>query len=189
MQVISKEEFESRKEDVLEAIKAGAVFIYGTDTIYGIGCDATNDEAVKKIRKLKQRPSSPFSVIAPSKSWIVENCDGFGLYDELGKLPGPYTFILSLKNKSCVSGQVNPESPTLGVRMPEHWFADFIGELGLPIITTSVNKKDEPYMTSLDDIDLDIKAHVDFAIIEGEIKGSPSTLINLTKENKQITER
>ena len=66
--IIKKEDFNFSKfkEKVLE----GKVFVYPTDTIYGLGCDATNFKAVEKIRKLKEREENPFSVVAPSKEWI-----------------------------------------------------------------------------------------------------------------------
>jgi len=189
MELIDKDEIESRKIELFEKIKAGAVFIYGTDTIYGIGCDATNNELVKKIREIKGRATNPFSVIAPSKKWILENCAAPELESELGKLPGPYTLILNLKNKGCVSKQVNPGNHTLGVRIPEHWISNFVSEFGKPIITTSVNRKDEPFLTSFEELDPEIQQKVDFMINEGKISGNPSTLINLTKEKKQIIRR
>lgn len=189
MEIIDKDEFESRKEEIVERIRAGHVFIYGTDTIYGIGCDATNDKAVKKIRKVKQRKDAPFSVIAPSKEWITENCTGFGIEKELGKLPGPYTLILKLKKKECVSKFVNPGNHTLGVRIPDHWFSEFVNEIGKPIVTTSVNKAGEPYLETVEDIEPEIEAHVDFVLNEGKIAGNPSAIIDLTSEKKKIIER
>ena len=52
MRVLSKEEFEIGRQEFFELIAEGAVFIYPTDTIYGIGCDATSSEAVKKLRDI-----------------------------------------------------------------------------------------------------------------------------------------
>ena len=70
MKFLTPEEFEMNKFTHLESLKKGAVFLYPTDTIYGIGCDATNHEAVYKTREAKQRYTRPFSIIAPSKKWI-----------------------------------------------------------------------------------------------------------------------
>ena len=70
MQIVTKEEFLGSKAFYLKRISGGAVFIYPTDTIYGIGCDATNDAAVKRIREIKHRSENPFSVAVPSKNWI-----------------------------------------------------------------------------------------------------------------------
>ena len=62
--------------DFVEDIKHGAVFIYPTDTIYGLGCDATNGVSVQRIKDLKYRDSDkPMSIIAPSVDWIKENCE------------------------------------------------------------------------------------------------------------------
>jgi len=184
--LLNKDEFILKKEKYLKLIREGAVFLYPTDTIYGIGCDATNDKSVKKIREIKQRAENPFSVIAPSKKWILENCNIHEI--QLNKLPGPYTFIVNLK-KDCVSGLVNNHMQTLGIRIPDNWFSNIVKELNLPIVTTSVNKQSKEFMTSLDDLDNEIKNKVDFIIYDGEKKGKPSTLIDFTKENIEIKER
>ena len=81
----------------VEVLKDGGIILYPTDTIWGIGCDATNKEAVRKIRDIK-KSEQPFSVIAPGKKWIMDNCVVHEHANEyLEKLPGPYTLIFKLK--------------------------------------------------------------------------------------------
>ena len=77
--------------------------------------------------------------------------------------------LVKLKNKECVASNVSGLD-TLGVRIPDHWF-----KVDIPIVTTSVNKSDKNNMTSLEDLDKDIK--VDFIIYEGEKKGKSSKII------------
>ena len=60
MEILTKHELRLRKREIADKIKNGAVFIHPTDTIYGIGCNATDDQAIQKIRKLKERPTTPF---------------------------------------------------------------------------------------------------------------------------------
>ena len=78
-----------------KAIKSGAVIIYPTDTVYGIGCNAKLKESVKRVRELKKQFDRPFSVIAPSIEWIEKNLES--KKEVRDKLPGPYTFILKIK--------------------------------------------------------------------------------------------
>ena len=187
MRVINPDEFKDEKDKLIESILDGAVFIYPTDTIYGIGCDATNSDSVKKIRKLKSRATNPFSVIAPSLDWIKENCIVTKEGEEwLKKLPGPYTLIFKLKNKKCVAKKVNPGLDTIGVRIPKHWISKVVSELEIPIVTTSVNKSSQDYMTSLEDLDETFQNEVDFVIYEGEKEGRPSKIIDLTGTVKII---
>jgi len=187
MRVISKEEFE-REKNIIKSklLRENIVFIYPTDTIYGIGCNATNSEAVEKIIRIKQRGNNPFSVIAPSKEWIKENCNvDKNIKTYIDKLPGPYTLVLNTK-KECVADNVAPKLDTLGVRIPDHWFSSFVKEVGVPIVTTSVNKSKSDFMTSLDDLDKEIKSKVDFIVYEGQIKGKPSNILNLSKDLEVI---
>ena len=174
------------KDSIIDAVINGSVFIYPTDTIYGIGCNAQNESSVKKIRNLKARATNPFSVIAPSIEWIRKNCIASKEGEEwLKKLPGPYTLILKLKNE-CVAKGVNPGLKTLGIRIPKHWISKVVAEANVPFVTTSVNKSGEDYMTSLDDLDIDIKGSIDFILYEGEKEGKPSKIVDLTSAVKVI---
>jgi tRNA threonylcarbamoyl adenosine modification protein (Sua5/YciO/YrdC/YwlC family) len=186
MQILSKEEVERKKDILFGKIKDGAVFIYPTDTIYGIGCSALDEKAVQKVRRIKQRPDKPFSIIAPSKNWISDNCDAKKAGNWLKRLPGPYTLILKLKNKNAVAKSVNQGIGTIGVRIPDHWISSFVQELGVPIITPSANVSGREVMTTVDDLDAQLRAHTDFLFDEGERKGSPSKIIDLTGKKEVV---
>jgi len=168
----------------LETIERGAIFIYPTDTIYGIGCNALNSKAVIRLRKIKEQYDRPVSIIAPSKKWIMENCE----VNEgaLSKLPGPYTLIVKLKTK-VIAKEVNLGSGTVGVRMPNHWITRQVAKFGFPIVTTSVNKTGNQFMTSFDNLDAEIAKKVDFIVYDGKKEGHPSTIINLI--NHEILKR
>ena len=186
MRILNFEEFKLEKPAIIDAIIRGSVFIHPTDTIYGIGCNAELSNSVKKVRQLKARATNPFSVIAPSFEWIRENCvvteDG---EEWLGKLPGPYTLIFKLKN-NCVAKETNIGLKTLGVRIPNHWIKNIAAEANVPVITTSVNRSKEDYMTSLEDLDSAIKGGIDFILYEGKKEGKPSKIVDLTEEVKVI---
>ena len=190
MNVLSKDEFQVQLRRRLVQIKGGNLFIYPTDTIYGIGCDATNSEAVAQIRQLKERPKAPFSVIAPSKAWIQQCCALTTLAEEwVGKLPGPYTLILPLRDPLCIAPGVLGDAKTLGVRMPKHWTAKIAEELNLPIVTTSVNKSGKEFLTNPTQLSADFRDGVAFCIDEGELNGKPSMVINLTGDAIEIVHR
>jgi len=184
MEIITKTELQLRYEEVLQRIQDGAVFIKPTDTIYGLSCNALNKKAVEKIREIKDRATNPFSVVAPSLDWIRKNCfldkKALGWLD---KLPGPYTLITKLKNKKAVAENVNSKMDTLGVRFPDHWVTTIAADLDLPLVTTSVNKTGDFFMTSLEDLNEDIKNHVDFILYEGEKKSRPSKIVDLSTGN------
>jgi len=190
MRIITKDEFTLDRKELSDAITKGAVFVYPTDTIYGIGCNALDDRSVARIRELKSRSAAPFSVIAPSAAWIRQHCHVSPTAEKwLEKLPGPYTLILRMKDKSCVAKEVTQGLDTLGVRIPAHWISKAVTELGFPVVTTSVNKTGKEYMNSIDDMDPEIKANVDFIIDEGEKRGKPSTIVHLEEEKVMVKER
>lgn len=181
--IVDKKYSLENKPAVIKNIVAGKIFIYPTDTIYGVGCNALDENAVAKIRELKQREVKPFSIIAPSMSWIMDNCQ---ISNEakisLDKLPGPYTLFLKLKKPGILPDSVNPQKDgTIGIRIPRHWFTEIISNAGIPFITTSVNVSGMAHMTSMSNLDETIKNNVDFIIYEGEINGQVSTKIDLTK--------
>ncbi|MFH1409432.1 MAG: Sua5/YciO/YrdC/YwlC family protein [Nanoarchaeota archaeon] len=195
MRTITPDEFRIHKFTFFKQISKGAVFIHPTDTIYGIGCDATNEAAVKMLRDLKEQQHRPISVIAPDVAWIKEHCMLTKEGEEwLTKLPGPYTIIFKTKhpkgvNSDCIAPSVHLGTGTVGVRMINHWFQDFVKEYGKPIITTSANKQGKFYMTEPEKLDPSIAKGILFFINEGEKKGAASNLIDLSKDKVDIRKR
>ncbi len=187
MRILTKEEFENEKEYFMLKIGQGAVFIYPTDTIYGIGCNARDPVAVKRLRKIKKREKMPFSIIAPDKEWIQKNCSlSYGGEMWLNRLPGPLTLIMKLKDKDAINEMVIPGLDTVGVRIPNHWMSKVAKELERPLITTSANIKGGTFMTSLDNLDLEVKEAVDFIIYEGKNEGNPSKIVDLSNGEPKI---
>lgn len=190
MEIVNRDELRIRKDSFRSKILKGDVFIHPTDTVYGIGCNAMDETAVDKVRKIKERfPEKPFSVIAPSIDWIKENCviDKAG-EDWLAKLPGPYTLILELKDAAKIPPVVNSGRRSIGVRFPDHWITEVIAEINTPIITATANKRGRDFMTTLEDLDSDIHTKTDFIIYDGEKPGKPSTLVNLAGEEIETSQ-
>ena len=177
MKIVDRDYVDKNSGEIVEAIKSGKIFIYPTDTIYGLGCNALLDTSVGKIREIKNRDSKPFSIIAPNKDWIEEHCVvTIKTIDKF--LPGPYTLIVKVKTKS-VTAQVNQIDDTLGVRIPKHWFTNIIAEAGVPFVTTSVNLTGVRHMEKLEDLSPDFLEQIDYTVYEGEKKGKSSVKIDL----------
>lgn len=177
MKIIDRAYVESHRDEIINAIKNGKIFIYPTDTIYGLGTNALLSASVRKIRELKRREAKPFSVIAPSKAWVLENC--VARAEDLDKfLPGPYTLFLRRKGE-CVASEVNPNDNSLGVRLPDHWFTALVAEAGVPFVTTSVNVSGMPHMEKIEDAPEEILSAVDYIVYEGEKKGNSSEKVSL----------
>lgn len=198
MRIVNKDEWEQNRHSLSKELKRG-VFIYPTDSIYGLGCDATKPGLVQRIRELKNSTTQPFSVIAPSKEWIYENCEvtpaAQRWVEQLGGEvvvdgePKAVSLVLKLKNPSAVAGNVLQGYDSLSVRMPNHWFTGVVSDLGVPVVTTSANPTGGNFMTSLDDLHEKIRQGAELCIYEGEKKGTPSTLVHLDKGQVQIRKR
>jgi len=170
------------KKGVVDAIKSGAVFIYPTDTVYGIGCNAENNKSVQTIRNIK-RTGHPFSVIAPSKSWIGKKLN-VKHREYLKKLPGPYTLVFIKKRRGFLSAAGPGHS--LGVRIPEHPFTRLVSASGVPFVTTSANVSGQPTIKSAKEIPGQMLCMADYVIDGGVLAGKPSTVIDLTGEEPLV---
>ncbi len=167
------------------------VVIYPTDTVYGIGCDATNDTLVSRIFEIKKRDKNkPMSVIAPSFDWIWNNL----VVDEgkkqviMDHLPGPYTILLRKKRRPFLElATANKES--VGVRIPAHPIAKVVRLAGIPFVTTSANLSGEKHASRIDEIDKEVMDKVDLIIDGGKLKGTPSTIIDLTSRHIRVIHR
>lgn len=160
--------------ELIKKIRQGKIFIYPTDTVYGLGCDAGNVSAVARIKEIKKRDvGKPLSVIAPSVEWIRRNL----VVDvDLSKyLPGAYTVVLKKKDKDFLKWVSSGDS--LGVRIPKNKLTKTIQKAGVPFITTSVNLSGEEPVKSVNEIPKSIKNKIDEIIDGGVLDGCPSTLV------------
>ncbi len=199
MRIIEAKSFKDLKKHpeykrLIAFIRYCAVFIYPTDTIYGIGCNALKDKSILKIRKIKMRDNKPFSVIAPGKKWILDNCILKKEHKKLlNKLPGKYTLILKLKRKKSVSRYVNNGARTLGIRIPNHFISKIAAELNIPIVTTSVNITGKKNIVSLRQLNRRKNERIlngtDFIIYSGKKEGKPSTIVDLTGDKAVVRKR
>lgn len=190
---IHPENPEGRKiQQVVDILKEGGVVIYPTDTVYGIGCDIFNQDAVDRICKLRRLDpvKARLAFICEDISQITEysqpiNNEVFRLMKRL--LPGAYTFVINSNNK--VPKLFKNRKRTIGVRIPDNRILqELVQALGRPILTTSLRSDDEitEYFTDPIDIDEDYGKLVD-AVIDGGIGGNiPSTVLDCTGDEITI---
>lgn len=184
---------EGRKiQQVVEALKNGGIIIYPTDTVYGLGCDINNNEAVEKICRIRglDPQKARLSFICKDISQITDYTTPIDnqVFRMMKKnLPGPFTFVLNSNN--AVPKMFKNRKRTIGVRIPDHNIPLAIVEaLGRPILTTSLKSDDEviEYFTDPIDINEDFKKLVDI-VIDGGICGNvPSTVVDCTNAQPEV---
>ena len=163
--------------ETCKVLKQGGIIIYPTDTIYGFGCDANNESAIKKINKIKNR-KGPMSVIAPKTktaiSWINIKGNKISLINT--KIKNGNTIIVPVKNGIC-SSMIMGDNQTLGIRIPEHNFCKKLAEEYHNIITTtSVNQTGEKPLTNINKIFKKFSNRVELIIDDGNINGEASKI-------------
>jgi len=167
-----------QEKELVEEIRKGGIFIYPTDTVYGLGCNALKRKSVLKIRKMK-KTSHPFSVIAPTKQWIQEHLQ-VRHQSFLKKLPGRYTLIFEKRNKGFLREASGAD--TLGVRIPNNDFAKLVRKAGVPFVTTSVNVSGKRPIKRISRIPKTFLKDIDFVINDGTLNNPPSRIFDLTGE-------
>ncbi len=189
MKTISKKHFLENKTFYLDEISQWKVFIYPTDTILGIWCNIKHAHSIKKIFQLKSREKKPLLIIIPHLQWLEENCilsQGNKDYIEK-KLPWAYSFILNLQETTTLDPQINNNSGTIWVRIPDNWFAKIIADSETPFITTSVNIAWEPSILNIKDIPENIASWVDYIIKDSaNFSGKSSTLIDMRGKKRKV---
>ncbi|ACB08437.1 L-threonylcarbamoyladenylate synthase [Thermotoga sp. RQ2] len=173
-------------KEAVELLQNGEVIIFPTETVYGIGADAYNEEACKKIFELKGRPAdNPLIVHIHSFEQLEEIAEGYEPHlDFLKKFwPGPLTVILRKKSEK-IPPVVTAGLPTVAMRMPAHPVALKLIELfGHPIAAPSANISGRPSATNVKHVVEDFMGKVKLIIDAGDTPfGLESTIVDLTKE-------
>ncbi|MBR2326216.1 MAG: threonylcarbamoyl-AMP synthase [Alistipes sp.] len=167
----------------IDVLRSGGIILYPTDTVWGIGCDATNAEAVAKVYALKRSEDKlSMLVLCRDADMVVRYVDKApGIAFEVMEMATkPMTLILP--GASGVASNLIPEGKTLGVRVPNHEFCQkLLYKFGKPIVSTSANISGEPTPKSVREISKEIIEGVDFMVnprFQGRPTGKPSTIIS-----------
>lgn len=181
---VNAEHPEPRKiQRAVQALSAGEVIGYPTDTVYGLGCDIANKKAVDRLYQIKGMDrSQPLAFICPdlgeiAKYAIVDN----QIYRVLRRfLPGPYCFILEATRE--VPRLIQTKRKTIGIRVPNHEIVRVVTrELGRPIISTTAARAGSPPYVDAREIDDDF--HGLGLVIDAGAGGTvPTTVIDLTTQ-------
>jgi tRNA threonylcarbamoyl adenosine modification protein (Sua5/YciO/YrdC/YwlC family) len=174
---------------VVECLSSGGVIIYPTDTVYGLGCDINNRNAVERIYKIKG--------IKPEYSNLSFICHDFSHLSDFTKqidtpvyrvmrkaLPGPFTFILKANNN--VPKLFKSKKRTVGIRIPDNNICrTIVKNLGNPIVSTSIHDDDKilDYTTDPEMIHERYGKIVDIVVDGGYGKNVPSTVIDCSDGN------
>ena len=172
-----------RLKEPAQIIRNGGIVIFPTETVYGIGVNALNKNAVKKLYEVKHRPlNKPTSLLVNSMDMVNEIAKDitaleYALMEQF--FPGPFTIIL--KKRDIISDIVTANSDTVGIRMPENEIAlKLIEYAGVPIATPSANISGKPSGTNLKDIIEDFDGKVDYFVDGGPSKiGLASTIVQV----------
>jgi tRNA threonylcarbamoyl adenosine modification protein (Sua5/YciO/YrdC/YwlC family) len=172
----------------INILKEGGVIIYPTDTVYGIGCDIFNKEALDRVRHIKNNPDIKLlSFICPDLKDIAKyaKVSDYAYKTMKRLLPGPYTFILpAAKN---VPKKLWGKRKTVGIRIPDHPVAlKIVQGLGNPIVSTSTTTRKGELLVDPLEIRSVFDFQVDFMLASGNLIGKPSSVIDLSGEEPVI---
>ena len=172
--------------NAFEVIKNGGIILYPTDTVWGIGCDATNPEAVAKIYQLKKRAETQSMICLMNGEKMMYNV--FKEIPEVGwqildLSENPTTLVLD--NPRNVAPNLIAPDKTLGIRLVKEPFCFKLMErMKKPLVSTSANISGDPTPKSFKEISPEIIKGVDYVVnLQHEkIAGKPSTIIKLTSD-------
>ena len=181
-----------RKEQIEEAVrvlKSGGILLYPTDTIWGIGCDATDEKAVERIFEIKQR--------ADSKSLIILACDMDMVARYVREIPEMAVTVESLSDKPLtiiypeginLASNVTAEDGSIAIRIPKNDFCvELVRRFGKPIVSTSANVSGTQAPRRFADITDEVRSAVNMTVDQSMDQGSTgrsSSIIKLGLHNE-----
>ena len=171
-------------DEAVRVLKAGGVILYPTDTVWGLGCDATNPEAVAKVFAIQKR--------SEAKSLVVLACDLDMVALHIREIPSIAIDLVEVNDAPMtivypgaqgLAPEVVAEDGSVGIRIPHHEFCEaLIRRLRRPLVSTSANISGEPSPASFGEIAPEILEAVDWTAprrFEAGATGRPSQIIKL----------
>ena len=159
----------------VEALRRGGLVLYPTDTVWGLGCDATNAEAVDRIYRLKRSENKKsMLVLCASADMVVRYVDKAPAiaFEVMELATSPLTAILP--GATGLAANLIPDEGTLGVRIPDHAFCQrMLRAFGRPVVSTSANISGEATPARLQEVAREIVDGVDF-VVNPRFEGHPT---------------
>lgn len=181
---MDKEDYDDDLRQAVKTLREGGVILYPTDTVWGIGCDATNADAVARVYAIKRREEGKSMLV------LVDSADRAATYASgipdvafamMDLATTPLTLILD-GAKNLAGNLVGPDG-TIGIRVTAERFSrDLCYRLGRPVVSTSANVSGRPAAAIFDDVDPEIVAAVDYAVRyrrDDRAKASPSSIVKI----------
>ncbi len=165
----------------IKILKKGGIILYPTDTIWGIGCDATNSHAISKIFEIKRREDNKALISLVANKEQLKDITGY--IPNLDMTSNPTTIIYPsamLLNKRLLS-----KDGSAAIRIVQDNFCQkIITRLGKPIVSTSANISGDANPTRFSEISEDIKKHMDYIVNlrKNELMTTPSTILIINKD-------
>lgn len=168
-------DLEAEVDRAVRTLREGGIILYPTDTVWGLGCDATNAEAVARIYALKRSENKKSMLV------LCDSADRIVRY--VNRAPGIAFEVMELATKPLtlilpgavgVAGNLIPEEGTLGVRIPDHEFCRrMLRALGRPVVSTSANISGEATPARLDEVSRAVIDGVDL-VVDPRFEGKPT---------------
>ncbi len=179
--------FQNDIEQCLFALRNGGIILYPTDTVWGIGCDATNEKAAERIYKLKKRSDNKAMIILVTEErdvlQYIANPDR-RVFEYLEQVTKPTTIIY--RGAIGLAENIMGKDGSIAMRICNDDFCkDLIKRFRKPIVSTSANISGQPGASIYADISLDIKIGVDYIVNyrqDDTTIGEPSSLIKWNKD-------
>ena len=173
-----------------QIIKNGGIVIFPTETVYGIGTNGLDENAIRKLYEVKQRPlNKPISLLVNNIEMVEKIAKNitkieYKLMERF--FPGPLTVIL--EKRDIIPDILTSNTNTVGIRMPSGEIAKKLIEFaGVPLATSSSNISGKPSGTNINDIKKDFEGKVDCFVDNGESElGIPSTVIKIIDNTPHI---
>lgn len=189
-----KKNFSEEVEKALKVLRNGGIILYPTDTIWGIGCDATNAEAVKKIYEIKNREDSKSMIILVADERAVLQyvaAPDLSVFDFLEKQTRPTTIIF--ENAVGLPGNLIAADGSIALRIVREEFCKhLIKRLTKPVVSTSANISGQASPQNFSDVSNEIKTAVDYVVQwrqDDETPALPSQIIKWNKDGSYVVIR
>lgn len=175
MQQVKESDLRREVDEAVRVLREGGIILYPTDTVWGLGCDATNAEAVDRIYRLKRSENKKSMLVlcasADMVARYVNRAPGIA-FEVMEMATSPLTLILP--GATGVAANLIPDEGTLGIRVPDHEFCRrMLRALQRPVVSTSANISGEATPAGLQEVSREIIDGVDF-VVNPRFEGKPT---------------